>query len=68
VVTAAGVSAGLDCTLWLIARLRDRAAAETAQLSIEYDPRPPFSSGHYSTATPEIRRSARGLLAKALRR
>lgn len=67
-VSAAGVSAGLDCTLWLISRIRDRATAEAAQLSIEYDPQPPFRSGHYSTASETTRKTARTLLKGALKR
>ncbi len=51
VVTAAGVSAGLDFALWLAAELEDRDHAEAMQLGIEYDPQPPFDSGHMSKAS-----------------
>ncbi|MDA3642484.1 DJ-1/PfpI family protein [Saccharopolyspora indica] len=68
VVTAAGVSAGLDAALWLIGRWRGSAAAETAQLCIEYDPHPPFDSGHYSNAREATRTAAADLLSQALKR
>ncbi len=45
VVTAAGVSAGIDMALWLAAELAGQAAAEAIQLQIEYDPQPPFDAG-----------------------
>lgn len=45
VVTAAGVSAGIDMALWLAAELAGRPAAEAIQLQIEYDPHPPFDHG-----------------------
>lgn len=45
VVTAAGVSAGIDMALWLAAELAGRPAAEAIQLQIEYDPQPPFDHG-----------------------
>lgn len=45
VVTAAGVSAGIDMALWLAAELAGTPAAERIQLQIEYDPQPPFDAG-----------------------
>ena len=45
VVSAAGVSAGIDMALWLAAELAGRPAAEAIQLQIEYDPQPPFDHG-----------------------
>lgn len=44
-VTAAGMSAGIDMALRLVELLVDRTAAEAAQLMIEYDPQPPFDTG-----------------------
>ena len=44
-ITAAGVSAGIDCALQLVALLRGQQAAEAIQLQIEYDPQPPFNCG-----------------------
>ncbi len=45
IITAAGVSSGIDMALRLVELLVDRQAAEAAQLLIEYDPQPPFDSG-----------------------
>lgn len=45
VVTAAGVSAGIDMALWLAAELAGQSAAEAIQLQVEYDPQPPFDNG-----------------------
>jgi putative intracellular protease/amidase len=44
-VTAAGVSAGIDMALTLAARLADPVTAQAVQLMIEYDPQPPFDAG-----------------------
>jgi transcriptional regulator GlxA family with amidase domain len=45
IITAAGVSSGIDMALRLVELLVDRTAAEAAQLMIEYDPQPPFACG-----------------------
>jgi transcriptional regulator GlxA family with amidase domain len=45
VITAAGVSSGIDMALRLVELLVDRTAAQAAQLMIEYDPQPPFDCG-----------------------
>jgi transcriptional regulator GlxA family with amidase domain len=42
VITAAGVSAGIDMALALAARLTNEASAKAAQLILEYEPQPPF--------------------------
>ena len=44
VVTAAGVSAGIDMSLWLIGALFDPETARRVQKSIEYDPAPPYTA------------------------
>jgi transcriptional regulator GlxA family with amidase domain len=54
VVTAAGVSAGIDLALALVGRIDGRDMAEAIQLGIEYDPQPPYDSGSPSKARPEI--------------
>src|SRR5690606_8759506 len=46
IVTAGGVTSGLDFALTLIGRIRGDAAAQAIQLAIEYDPAPPFPGGH----------------------
>jgi transcriptional regulator GlxA family with amidase domain len=51
IVTAAGVSAGLDMGLWLTGQIIGEAKAKAIQLIIEYDPQPPFDSGHMSKAS-----------------
>ncbi len=45
IITAAGVSSGIDMALRLVELLYDRTAAEACQLMIEYDPQPPFDAG-----------------------
>ena len=54
VVTAAGVSAGIDMALTLAARIAGNEVAQAIQLGIEYDPRPPFDAGSPSKASPEV--------------
>lgn len=54
VVTAAGVSAGIDLALTLVGRIDGPDIAEAIQLGIEYDPQPPYDSGSPSKARPEI--------------
>ena len=53
-VTGGGVTAGIDFALTLTALLRGEAHAKAVQLSLEYDPRPPFDSGTPERAGPEI--------------
>ena len=45
IITAAGVSSGIDMALRLVELLVDDTAAKACQLMIEYDPQPPFDSG-----------------------
>ena len=45
IITAAGVSSGIDMALRLSELLVDETAARAMQLMIEYDPQPPFDSG-----------------------
>jgi len=54
IITAAGVSSGIDMGLTLVARLAGDDMAKSIQLTIEYDPQPPFDSGARSKASPEI--------------
>ncbi len=55
IITAAGVSSGIDMALRLVELVVDRTAAEAAQLMIEYDPQPPFACGSVAktNATPD---------------
>lgn len=51
IVTSAGVSAGIDLALFVTARTAGENYAEAVQLALEYDPAPPFDSGHMSKAS-----------------
>ena len=53
-VTAAGVSAGLDMALTLVAQIAGDDVARAIQLGIEYDPQPPFDAGSPRTAPSAI--------------
>jgi putative intracellular protease/amidase len=54
VITAAGVSSGIDMALVLAARLAGPEVAQMIQLGIEYDPQPPFDSGSRGKAPNQI--------------
>ncbi|MGH6967719.1 MAG: DJ-1/PfpI family protein [Stellaceae bacterium] len=58
-VSAAGVTSGIDGALRVAALLRGDEAAQTIQLTIEYAPEPPFSSGTPETAPAVVLASAR---------
>lgn len=55
IITAAGVSAGIDMALILAAKIAGSQVAQTLQLGIEYDPKPPFDTGSPEKADPKIR-------------
>jgi putative intracellular protease/amidase len=64
IFTAAGVSAGIDLALTIVAELDELGgpvAAQAIQLAIEYDPQPPFDCGAPSKADPEILEMVRGI-------
>jgi putative intracellular protease/amidase len=61
IVTAAGVSSGIDMALWLAGQIAGDDVAEAIQLGIEYDPQPPYDSGSPEKARPEIVALIRGL-------
>jgi len=50
IITAAGVSSGIDMALRMVELLVDRTAGRAAQLMIEYDPQPPFDAGSFAKA------------------
>ena len=58
-VTAAGVSAGIDMALWLAAQIAGDEVAKAIQLGIEYDPQPPFDSGSIAKASAETKELVR---------
>ncbi|MEL6678159.1 MAG: DJ-1/PfpI family protein [Pseudomonadota bacterium] len=53
-MTGGGVTAGIDFGLTLLAELRGPPVAQMTQLMIEYNPDPPFNTGHPDTAGPEL--------------
>lgn len=54
IITAAGVSAGIDMALRLSELLVDADAAKAMQLMIEYDPQPPFHAGNIEAAGEQV--------------
>jgi transcriptional regulator GlxA family with amidase domain len=62
IVTAAGVSAGIDLALWLSGEIAGRERAEAIQLTIEYDPHPPFDAGHMHKASKTVQNIAREMM------
>lgn len=61
VMTAAGVSAGIDMALLLAARIAGEDVAKAIQLGIEYDPQPPFAAGSPGSAPAETVELVRAL-------
>lgn len=71
IITAAGVSSGIDMALWLLADLYGDRDAQAAQLMVEYYPHPPFPAGHpgwpgEDTIDDTIRNRAGALLKKLM--
>jgi transcriptional regulator GlxA family with amidase domain len=62
VITAAGVSSGIDMALTLMNRMYGPEMAQMVQLAIEYDPQPPFDAGSPSKASAEIVELTRSML------
>jgi transcriptional regulator GlxA family with amidase domain len=54
IITSAGVSSGIDMALTLVAKMAGDDTAKGIQLSIEYDPQPPFNCGAPSKAEPAV--------------
>ena len=52
--SGAGVTAGIDFGLTLLAELRGEVVAKATQLAMEYDPQPPFQTGSPKNAGPEL--------------
>lgn len=65
-VTAAGVSAGIDLGLWLAGRIAGEEKAKAIQLSMEYDPQPPFDSGHMSKASAGTKALATAMMGREM--
>jgi transcriptional regulator GlxA family with amidase domain len=65
IITAAGVSAGIDMALYLAMKLAGDSVAQAIQLGLEYDPRPPLDAGSPAKAPPAVVARLRKLLALA---
>ncbi|MEY9892297.1 putative intracellular protease/amidase [Catenulispora sp. MAP12-49] len=68
VVTAAGVSSGIDMALTLTGLIEGEEFAKAVQLWIEYDPQPPHDTGSVAKAGPELAAKTPGLIAGGARR
>jgi transcriptional regulator GlxA family with amidase domain len=66
IITAAGVSSGIDMALTLAARIAGEDIAQAIQLGIEYDPQPPFAAGSPHTAPPHIVEKVRDRMQRRL--
>jgi len=64
IITAAGVSSGIDMALTLAARIAGEEIAQAIQLGIEYDPQPPFDSGSLAKAPENVKQAAYTVLAQ----
>lgn len=54
-ITAGGVTSGIDFALTVMAEIAGETTARAIQLGIEYDPSPPFDSGHPDRASAEVK-------------
>jgi cyclohexyl-isocyanide hydratase len=55
VITAGGVTSGIDFGLTVVAEIAGETVAQAIQLGIEYDPNPPFDSGHPDCAPDTVK-------------
>jgi cyclohexyl-isocyanide hydratase len=55
VFTAGGVSSGIDFALYIVAEIAGKETAQAIQLGIEYDPAPPFTTGHPDRAPASVK-------------
>jgi cyclohexyl-isocyanide hydratase len=67
-ITGGGVTAGIDFGLRLAAELAGEQTARLIQLGLEYDPAPPFDSGHPDVADPALGAEVRRRLAPSITR
>ncbi len=61
IITAAGVSAGIDMALFVAGEVAGEVTAQAIQLGIEYDPAPPFDAGAVAKASPEVLQAVAGV-------
>jgi cyclohexyl-isocyanide hydratase len=59
-ITAGGVTSGMDFGLHVVAEIAGEATARTIQLGIEYDSEPPFDSGHPDRAPESVKSALSG--------
>lgn len=64
-ITAGGVTAGIDFGLSVVAEIAGETTARAIQLGIEYDPSPPFDSGHPDRAAASVKSTLSERYAKA---
>ncbi|GIE77315.1 glutamine amidotransferase [Actinoplanes philippinensis] len=62
IVTAAGVSAGIDMALFLLGAAAGEATAQAVQLAMEYDPQPPYACGSPAGAPAGLAEAALSLI------
>jgi cyclohexyl-isocyanide hydratase len=62
-ITGGGVTAGIDFGLTIASMLADRRTAEMIQLTLEYNPAPPFNAGSPKTAPAEVLAGVKTLMA-----
>ena len=61
-ITGGGVTSGIDAALVLAAEIAGDAEARAIQLTLEYDPQPPFDAGAPDKVEPELRELVRATL------
>ena len=66
IITAAGVSSGIDMALLLAARLAGDDVAQGIQLGIEYDPQPPFDAGSPAKAPAHVVEAVRANIGRRI--
>ncbi len=64
-ITAGGVTSGIDFGLTVVAEVAGETTAKTIQLSIEYDPAPPFDAGHPDRAPQAAKEALTGRYEKS---
>ena len=65
IVSAAGVSSGIDMGLWLAGKIAGDVVAQAIQLGIEYDPQPPYDAGHVDRAPAAVVELVRATVASS---
>ena len=66
IITAAGVSSGIDMALVLAAKIAGPEVAQAIQLGIEYDPQPPFDTGSPAKAPAHVVDAVRASITKRM--